>query len=247
MTVVRPFRILALDDSPDDVKLMERHLRAGDLSFDLLRVEERAAFEAGLEAHPDVILLDYKLPQFDGLAALRLAKQRLPNTPVIVVTGSLSDALAVEFLQEGAADYILKDRSSRLAVAVRRAVAESVQKQAGLEAEAKYRALFTEARDGIALVDCGSGRVLECNAAFEHQAGRPAAQLAGLSLWELVPPAQSAAVKRAFQSGTADSGRCDVKADMSRPDGSTVRVEFSASVIVVPGKRYAQIVTRDAA
>lgn len=241
----RALRILVLDDSEDDVKLMERVLRAGDVYFALERVETREAFERGLAEDPDVILVDYRLPHFDGLGALRLAKARHPETPVLVVTGSLSDELAAEFVQEGASDYIIKDRRSRLALAVRRAVEETRLRLARLEAEAKYRALFLEARDGIALVDCATGGILECNRAFERQTGRTAAQLAGRVLWELAAPAQHAAVRRAFEAEAADAQRWDVSADFRRPDGTDLAVEVSASAIVLPGRRYAQIVARE--
>lgn len=243
----RALRILVLDDSEDDVKLMERVLRAGDVYFSLERVETREAFERALAEDPDVILVDYRLPHFDGLAALRLAKARRPEVPVLVVTGSLSDELAAEFVQEGASDYIIKDRRSRLALAVRRAVEETRLRLARLEAEAKYRALFLESREGIALVDCASGRILECNQAFERQAGRAAAQLEGTLLWELAAPAEQASVRRAFEAEAADAQRWDVRAHFRRPDGTDLAVEVSASVVVLPGRRYAQIFSRERA
>src|SRR4029079_12450899 len=103
-------QILVLEDVEDDAKLITRALRDGGLEFAAQRVETRDDFLRALEEQrPDVILADYKLPHFDGRAALRLAAERLPLAPVIIVTGALVDNDAVELLREGAADYILKD------------------------------------------------------------------------------------------------------------------------------------------
>mgnify|MGYP006173132949 CR=1 FL=1 len=187
----RALRILALDDSESDIKLMERTLRAGDLSFAITRVETRQAFERALQGKPyDVILVDYKLPNFDGLSALRMAKRVQPDTPVIVVTGSLSDELAVEFLQEGAADYLLKDRRSRLAVAISRAVEEARQKKERAASEERYQTLFQQSRDAVATLDCLQGLIVDANPAFATLAGRAGEALRGLAFCELASAEQ---------------------------------------------------------
>src|SRR5437899_772593 len=78
--------------------------------------------EALREFVPDVILTDHSLPAFDARSALQLAQQLSPGTPVIVVTGRLGDEPAVQYLQAGAADYIVKDHLHRLGPAVLRAL-----------------------------------------------------------------------------------------------------------------------------
>ena len=91
--------------------------------FSARRVETRDAFIRELEEFaPDIVLADYKLPTFDGLAAVRIVRERRPYVPVIIVTGTLGDELAVDLLREGACDYVLKGRLARLALAVRRAL-----------------------------------------------------------------------------------------------------------------------------
>jgi two-component system, cell cycle sensor histidine kinase and response regulator CckA len=114
--------ILLVEDSASDAELIERELRAGGLRFTLRRVHERASYEAALAQRPDLVLSDHALPQFDGLTALELLKARYAEVPFILVSGTIGEDLAVAAMREGAADYLLKDRLSRLPVAVQSAL-----------------------------------------------------------------------------------------------------------------------------
>lgn len=152
-----PLRILLLEDNPDDAEFIERSLQRAHVAFTARRVESREEFVQALgEFSPDLILADHNLPAFDSHSALRIAKECAPNTPVIVVTGVLGDELAVELLKDGASDYILKDRLSRLAPAVRRALdearakAEELNAKAALhESEERFRLAMKGANDGL--------------------------------------------------------------------------------------------------
>jgi CheY-like chemotaxis protein len=122
----RPLTILHLEDDATDAELIEKMLVAGGLPVENIRVETRSAFLEGLELRPlDLILCDYTLPQFHGLTALELARERRPDVPFIFVSGTLGDDLAADTLRRGAADYLLKDRLARLVPAVRRALNEA--------------------------------------------------------------------------------------------------------------------------
>lgn len=119
----RPLFILHVEDDAADAELIEKMLIAGGLTVENIRVETRSAFLEGLELRPlDLILCDYTLPQFHGLAALELARARRPDVPFIFVSGTLGDDLAADTLRRGAADYLLKDRLARLVPAVRDAL-----------------------------------------------------------------------------------------------------------------------------
>src|SRR5256885_4663351 len=93
-------RILLLEDVPADAALVERHLTKSGLEFVSERVDTRARFEEALRDFvPDIILSDHGLPGFDGSAALELVNERFPTLPVILVTGSLNEEKAVEFMR----------------------------------------------------------------------------------------------------------------------------------------------------
>ena len=132
----QPLRLLLLEDSPTDAELNVRVLHRAGLEFESRRVETREDFLAALDDfQPDAILADYGLPHFDGLTALRLVRERDADRPFIFVTGALGEESAVELLRNGANDYILKDRPTRLPDALTRALESARQGQALRRAE----------------------------------------------------------------------------------------------------------------
>src|ERR671910_2960952 len=99
---------------------------AGGISCEMVRVQTRADFEAALvNGDFDLVLSDYSLPSFDGLSALKLAKEIRPEVPFILVSGAIGEDRAIEALKSGATDYVLKQRLERLVPAVRRALREA--------------------------------------------------------------------------------------------------------------------------
>ena len=124
-----PLQILLLEDDPNDAELIQELLEVDHFVCEVTRVETRAAFLSALEnADIDLILADYRLPSFDGLSALGLAQKARPDLPFIFVSGTLGEDVAIEALQIGATDYVLKTRLSRLVPAVQRALREAREK-----------------------------------------------------------------------------------------------------------------------
>src|SRR5438477_2429355 len=118
--------ILHLEDNSSDGELIQSVMQAERMSFVIERVETQADFLAGLEQNRfDLILSDYTLPSFDGASALELARQKSPDVPFIFVSGTIGEEVAVDSLKQGASDYVLKDRLSRLVASVQRALREA--------------------------------------------------------------------------------------------------------------------------
>ena len=118
--------ILLVEDSLPDVEMIRHILGEAGREVALVAVETREAFEAELNRRPpQIILSDYWLPTFNGSKALEISKRVAPQIPFIFVTGVLGEEVAIEMLKEGATDYVLKNRLSRLAPAVSRALATS--------------------------------------------------------------------------------------------------------------------------
>ena len=132
--MTKALRILNLEDCPADTELIGHAMRKAGLEFTLLRVETRALFVTQLEEfQPDIIIADYRLPEFDGMQAMAIAKEKAPLTPFIFVTGTLGEDVIVETLKNGATDYIIKDRLNRLP----NAVLQAVEKQEALAKRAQ--------------------------------------------------------------------------------------------------------------
>src|SRR5688572_23405481 len=135
-------RILLVEDSDLDAELCEQELREAGLRFEARRVCTRDMLERSLAEHPpDVILCDFSMPtDLDGMSALTIARERIPDIPFVFVSGTIGEERAVEAMKAGATDYVLKDKLQRLAPVVRRALREAAERQAKAEAEAALRA-----------------------------------------------------------------------------------------------------------
>ncbi|MDP2810017.1 MAG: response regulator [Rhodocyclaceae bacterium] len=113
------------------------------------------------------------------------------------------------------------------------------------ESEERYRGIFAEARDGIALIDAESGRVADCNPEFERQCGRVLAELKSLHIWELRPPELREATLRKFEEILAVGEGESSDLDFERPDGSRLPIEFVSRRIRIGDRDYLQSISRD--
>jgi diguanylate cyclase (GGDEF)-like protein len=123
-------KILILEDVPSDAELETRALKRAQIACESLRVDTRTDFLEQLEKFsPDLVLSDFTLPAFDGLSALEIARERRPDIPFIIVSGTIGEERAVEALKRGAADYVAKSNLERLPAVVMRAVGESEERR----------------------------------------------------------------------------------------------------------------------
>jgi DNA-binding NtrC family response regulator len=133
-------QILLLEDDSSDAELIQQLLEAENFVCEITRVQTRVEFLTALgDDGIDLILADYKLPSFDGAAALKLASSARPDVPFIFVSGTIGEELAIEALKMGATDYVLKTRLSRLAPSVRRAMREAEGRAERKKAEEALR------------------------------------------------------------------------------------------------------------
>ncbi len=117
-------RVLIVEDNAADAELILRQLARAGYEVESTRVDERATFLEALARQPDIILSDYSMPQFSGLEALRLLRESGLQIPLILISGTVGEEVAVEAMRVGATDYLLKDRIARLPSAVERALRE---------------------------------------------------------------------------------------------------------------------------
>ena len=124
--MTRPLRVLHLEDNPRDAEMIRHKLDVEGMSCDILLVDSKDGYEAALTRESfDLILSDYNLPGYDGIAALTKAQGTQPDAPVILISGTVGEDDAVRCLHVGATDYLLKDRLDRLVPAVQRALQEA--------------------------------------------------------------------------------------------------------------------------
>ncbi len=132
--------LIHVEDSWQDCELIKIMLEATGMACEITRVETRDQLvEALLQAKCDLILSDCTLPHFHGLEALYVARAMKPDVPFIFVSGTIGEETAIKSLQNGATDYVLKDRLSRLIPAVRRALTEVEERKQRHSLESQLR------------------------------------------------------------------------------------------------------------
>lgn len=186
-------KILYLEDDILDLELVSSHFDSERIDCRVEHVTSRFDFIAQLEQQSfDIILSDYSLPSFDGLSALKIARERCPDIPFIIISGKIGEEFAIETLKSGATDYVLKHRLERLIPAVHRALKEATEHQQRKKAEAaleesnkRYADLVEKA--GIAfLIDDREGNLKFFNRKVVELFGYTAAELTKLSFRDLI-------------------------------------------------------------
>jgi PAS domain S-box-containing protein len=173
-----PLRLLHIEHEFTDVELCQRELHKAGLAFELETAATREDCARKLrEQSFDVVLADYRLPGWSGMDAFALIKELDLDIPLILVTGTLGEGLAVECIKQGITDYVLKDQLARLPIAIQRAQEEKKTREAERRAvlalrasEARYRGLVENATYGIYWVTL-QGELLAANPALIHMLG----------------------------------------------------------------------------
>src|SRR6266568_4652130 len=116
-------RILIVEDVATDAELIEREIRRAGIGCATRRVDTEPALREALRSFaPDLVLTDHSMPRLTARETLQLVHQETPDTPVIIVTGSLDEEIAAAYIKAGATDYVVKHHLERLGPAVQRAL-----------------------------------------------------------------------------------------------------------------------------
>jgi PAS domain S-box-containing protein len=234
-----PLRVLILEDRPADAKLMLHELRRAGYDVDWQRVETEAEYRAHLDPAIDVILADGVVPGFDASHALKLVQDRELNIPLIVVTGSLSEEKATELMRLGAADYLLKDRLTRLGQAVTQTLHKRQLFRAKHQAEEDRKHFFVLALDLLCVAGF-DGYFKDLNPAWQTTLGWTIEELRSRPHQEFLHPddreaslAKAAALTSAKQANTSFENRFRCK------DGSYRCLRWNAASVPSQGLIYA--------
>ena len=222
-----PYRVLLIEDSPQDAFFNLRALERGGLEVQAERVETKSELKTALATGTwDLILSDYQMPGFNGLAALALYKDRGLDVPFIVVSGKIGEQQAVQLIKAGAHDYVMKDNLAQLAPAVKRellAAEERWIRQRAQATESFLASLVRDCDDAI-IGEMLNGQIVSWNAGAQRLYGYTASEIMG----------QSAAVLESPYRPTEKLGILDrLKREEQVPRFETVHVRKNGTAVEV--------------
>ncbi len=198
-------RVLFVEDRPEDAELILRALQRG-YQVEWQRVDTPEAFAAALRPDLDIILSDFAMPRFSGLQALQRLRASGLDIPFILISGTIGEDMAVEAMRAGAADYLLKDRLTRLPPAVEQAVEQRRLRQAAAQAEqvvvqtaARFKALIENSAEAIWLVD-QTAVITYASPSTHHILGFTPEETVGRDVFSLLHPEDLPAAHVIFEN-----------------------------------------------
>ncbi|MBI5295672.1 MAG: PAS domain S-box protein [Chloroflexi bacterium] len=233
-------RILLVEDNPADALLLRDSLSSDLLTDFQVTVAER--LRQGLEelgARPyDVVLLDLGLPDSQGLETFEAAHAEFPNIPMIVLSGMSDELLALQAVQSGAQDYLVKGEASWSfgARSIRYAIERHQSQLAMRASEARFSTVFHSSPTSIAITRISDNKLVEVNEAWEQTTGYSSAEVVGrviseFNLWEH-PEEREQIVNMLRSDGVAHG----IEFQMRRKSGQLACMLFSAELIEVAGE-----------
>src|SRR5665647_561150 len=171
-------KILIVEHEPNDIELIQYELKKGGIIYLSEIVQNEEEYDNALKNFiPDIILSDYALPSFNGLAAFEIKEKISPLTPLIFVSGTIGEENSIELIKNGVTDFVLKDKMFSLPLKVKRALEEAEAKQQKIETDEKlkqsenrFRSLIENAPDGISLLGV-DGKIVYASPATQHIMG----------------------------------------------------------------------------
>lgn len=230
-------RILHFDDSLHDRKLVKDCLQKESDEFMVIEADSRAKFENHLaENDYDILLSDFNILGFDGFQVLQLVKDRNPDKPVIIVTGTGSEEIAAQAMKLGADDYVIKSvkhiqnlvPTIRNVLEKKRILAEHKNALILLrESEERFRLLYENSMDAV-LLTLPDGRILKANPVACNIFGRTEKEIIQLGrsgIVDVSDPRLEKALK--IRSST---GKFSGELTGLRRDGTPFPIEVSSSL-----------------
>jgi PAS domain S-box-containing protein len=219
--------ILLLEDNPADVELIKAELKRAKVNIEQFHVvDNKTDFSRELkEFSMDIILSDYSLPQFDAISALEIVREKKPEIPFIVVTGTLDEETAVDTIKSGAWDYVLKERLVRLGPALKNAMKLKAEKDKTRELKEFNETILNTMKQSI-IVEDKDQNIIFANPAFYKLTGYEKNDILGKNWSVLVPGEMRNEIDQIIQ-----------KRDNKSPDNYEAQVKASS------GKRIPVYVT----
>jgi two-component system, cell cycle sensor histidine kinase and response regulator CckA len=245
-------RVLIVEDSEDDMLLIQRELRRGGYAVDSVRVDTPTAMQAALEKQQwDLVLADYSLPAFSAPQALQLLQSQKLDLPFIIVSGTIGEDTAVAAMKAGAHDYLIKGNLTRLVPAVERELREAEDRQkrqsaeqALQESEARYRLLFECNPNPMWVFDLETSAFLAVNQAAIAHYGYSKADFLSMTIADIRPPEDMSTLHQTQNTPTSQQNYTEIWKHIKK-DGSLIDVEILTHTFTFADKPASLILVND--
>ena len=151
--MAQPLNVLLVEDSPDDRDLVLLELRKAGFEVRWRQVATSAELRAALTSSWDLVLCDYHMPSFSGLAAVEIIRAHDADLPLIIVSGTLGEEAAVAAMKAGAHDFFSKNKLARLGAAVERELGDARIRRERTQAEREKARLFEDLQRALRVRD----------------------------------------------------------------------------------------------
>jgi len=242
-------RLLLIEDSENDAHLLVRELKRAGYDVGYERVDTEETLNAALDRQTwDLAIGDYSMPQFSGMAALRIIQERGLDLPFISVSGTITEETAVAAMRAGAKDYVTKGHLQRLIPAIERELRESEARAARRDAEASFATLVEFAPIGIYRSN-PAGQFLSVNSALVRMLGYDSSdEVLQLDMGRDVYADADERQRLLDRDTYSDRQYDDVEATWKRRDGRLLQVQLSVRAVrnVAGEVDYYETFVRDA-
>jgi PAS domain S-box-containing protein len=247
------YKIIYVEDNPTDFDMVKAILDEENVLDWMICVENKADFiEAISRNEHNLILTEYSLPVFHGFEVINTTHEYCPDIPVIMVTGSQPDEIAIEAIKKGAWDYVLKQNIYRLLPSIRgvmdkkRILDENISAQIALmESEENYRSLAENSPYGIIVHSDGKLRYYN-KTALDIFGLTDNLNFIGHDVMKFIHPGNSETVKSRIAKLYKGESLVDFLEEVFLyPDGRELFVEVSSAAIMFNGIPAAQVIFRD--
>ena len=235
--MMRPLRVLLAEDNPADTELVLRELRRAGFEPEWVRVDTEAEYLKRLNTGIDIVLSDYDMPQFGGPRALELLRERDLDVPFIIISGTIGEDIAVDVMKQGAADYLMKDRLTRLGPAVSQAIEqtrlrrERKQTEKSLrQSEAEFRAMTEASPLGIFVADV-NGVSTYTNVTLRRMLGISFQETADNGWTKSLHPLDREELLVKWQEAVANKQGFEGTARFVRPEGAVIQTSIKTAVM----------------
>ncbi len=238
--------VLIVEDLPSDAELAKYEINKVLENYLTQVVETEDDFRKALESFkPDLIISDYKLPSFDGLSALKIAQEKSPFTPFVILTGSMNEDTAVKCMKAGADDYVIKEHIKRLGPAILNAMKKKQIEFERAQQEKEYRQLIDGMNDTAFVINF-EGKFVEVNETAVRVLGYSRDELLTMGPTDIDPHLTAEDIGKMIREIESGSAKKQVfETEHRTKTGKIIPVEISSSPITYKREFVILSIARD--